>query len=134
VTTLPRPELHNHTNHHGMQARNEWASSTYPLVPGHEIVGVVTEVGADVTKFKVGDRAGVGCLVDSCRTCTYCKDAGEEQYCNAYIMTYNSKDKWVCELSVATCTLTAPAHCDAYWSSNAGCFRVLLSWCKLCNK
>jgi uncharacterized zinc-type alcohol dehydrogenase-like protein len=75
------------------QARNEWGGSLYPMVPGHEIVGKVTAVGAKVTKFKVGDSAGVGCLVDSCRTCPNCQ-AGDEQYCdNQLVFTYNSKDK-----------------------------------------
>ena len=76
------------------QARNEWGNALYPLVPGHEIVGTVKAVGAEVTKFKVGDTAAIGCMVDSCRTCASCK-AGEEQYCDnhATIFTYNSKDK-----------------------------------------
>lgn len=75
------------------QARNEWGGSRYPMVPGHEIVGRVREVGADVTKFKTGDLVGVGCLVDSCRTCHSCND-GLEQYCeNGWVGTYNSVDK-----------------------------------------
>jgi alcohol dehydrogenase (NADP+) len=61
-------------------AREEWGEITFPLVPGHEIAGTVEEVGSDVLKFSVGDRAGVGCMVDSCRECDNCK-AGEEQYC-----------------------------------------------------
>ena len=61
-------------------ARNEWHSTQYPCVPGHEIVGRVTAVGAQATKFKVGDSVGVGCMVDSCRQCAPCA-AGEEQYC-----------------------------------------------------
>lgn len=74
-------------------ARNEWQSTVYPVVPGHEIVGRVTEIGKNVTKFKVGDLAGVGCMVDSCRTCDSCK-AGEEQYCeNVFTGTYNDPDK-----------------------------------------
>ncbi len=62
----------------------------YPMVPGHEIAGIVSEVGSDVTKYKVGDRVGVGCFVDSCRECEYCL-AGEEQYCNnpGMVGTYN---------------------------------------------
>ena len=73
------------------QARNDWSNSLYPMVPGHEIVGRVTKVGAQVKKFKVGDYAGVGCMVDSCRTCSACAD-GVEQYCeNAATWTYNSK-------------------------------------------
>lgn len=75
------------------QARNEWGGSIYPMVPGHEIVGRVTAIGSDVTKFKVGDMAGVGCMVDSCRTCQHCKE-GEEQFCeNGMVGTYNSVDK-----------------------------------------
>jgi len=74
-------------------ARSEWPGTVYPCVPGHEIVGRVTAVGAHVKKFKAGDLAGVGCLVDSCRTCDNCKD-GLEQYCsNGATFTYNSADK-----------------------------------------
>jgi uncharacterized zinc-type alcohol dehydrogenase-like protein len=73
--------------------RNEWQNTTYPVVPGHEIVGRVTAVGDDVKRFKVGDLAAVGCLVDSCRTCPNCQ-AGLEQYCDvAFVGTYNSPDK-----------------------------------------
>lgn len=80
-----------HTDLH--QVRNDWGFSIYPIVPGHEIVGRVTEVGAHVKKFKAGDIAGVGCLVDSCRTCENCL-VGEEQYCfNGWTATYNSLDK-----------------------------------------
>lgn len=72
------------------QARDEWGGSIYPMVPGHEIVGKVTKIGSDVKKFKVGDIAGVGCFVDSCRTCGSCKE-GEEQYCEKHLtLTYNS--------------------------------------------
>ncbi|KAA0022282.1 NAD(P)-dependent alcohol dehydrogenase [Antrihabitans cavernicola] len=72
-------------------ARNEWKGTRYPVVPGHEIAGVVAEVGSDVTKHKVGDRVGVGCFVDSCGECDACK-AGEEQYCfKGVVQTYNSK-------------------------------------------
>jgi uncharacterized zinc-type alcohol dehydrogenase-like protein len=70
-------------------ARNEWKNTLYPSVPGHEIVGRVVAVGNQVTKFKVGDLAGVGCLVDSCGHCPSCHD-GEEQYCdNGFTGTYN---------------------------------------------
>ncbi|WP_284947572.1 NAD(P)-dependent alcohol dehydrogenase [Acidisoma cladoniae] len=70
-------------------ARNEWRNTTYPCVPGHEIVGHVTAVGADVTRFSVGDQAGVGCMVGSCRTCAACKQ-GLEQYCQVGLNgTYN---------------------------------------------
>lgn len=75
------------------QARNEWGNSIYPMVPGHEIVGRVTATGSKVRNFAVGDLAGVGCLVDSCRTCPQCA-AGDEQFCeNGSVGTYNSLDK-----------------------------------------
>jgi alcohol dehydrogenase (NADP+) len=75
------------------QARDDWGGSIYPMVPGHEIVGTVAQVGKAVTKFKAGDRAGVGTLVDSCRECEACK-AGEEVYCSQYpAWTYNARDK-----------------------------------------
>lgn len=74
-------------------ARSEWAGTTYPVVPGHEIVGRVTAVGQEVTRFKTGDLAAVGCLVDSCRTCPSCAE-GLEQYCETgATFTYNSEDK-----------------------------------------
>jgi uncharacterized zinc-type alcohol dehydrogenase-like protein len=73
--------------------RSEWGPAKYPCVPGHEIVGRVTAVGQDVKKFKQGDLAGVGCMVDSCRTCSSCQ-AGLEQFClNGMTLTYNSPDK-----------------------------------------
>ncbi|MGO4443049.1 NAD(P)-dependent alcohol dehydrogenase [Mycobacterium sp. 2YAF39] len=70
--------------------KGEWGDVSYPMVPGHEIAGIVTEVGSEVTKFTVGDRVGVGCFVDSCRECTQCR-AGEEQYCTnpGMVGTYN---------------------------------------------
>ncbi|WP_347156907.1 NAD(P)-dependent alcohol dehydrogenase [Pontibacter chitinilyticus] len=72
------------------QARNEWGGSIYPMVPGHEIVGRISRVGEKVTKFKEGDLAGVGCFVDSCRTCPSCQE-GLEQYCEVHnVGTYNS--------------------------------------------
>jgi uncharacterized zinc-type alcohol dehydrogenase-like protein len=75
------------------QVRDEWGGSIFPMVPGHEIVGRVTEVGAHVKGFKAGDLAGVGCMVDSCQHCTECND-GLEQYCdNGFVGTYNAKDK-----------------------------------------
>ncbi|MES2748317.1 MAG: NAD(P)-dependent alcohol dehydrogenase [Bacteroidota bacterium] len=76
-------------------ARNDWGFTSYPAIPGHEIVGKVTKVGSEVTKLKVGDFAAVGCLVDSCRTCSSCeKDL--EQYClNGWVGTYNSPDKYL---------------------------------------
>ena len=76
-------------------ARNEWSGlmpTAYPCVPGHEIVGRVTKVGAAVTKFKPGDVAAVGCMVDSDRTCPECQ-AGLEQFCPNMALTYNSPDK-----------------------------------------
>jgi alcohol dehydrogenase (NADP+) len=77
------------------QVRNEWSNSmptVYPIVPGHEIVGRVTRVGSAVTRYKPGDLAGVGCLVDSDGTCAQCK-AGFEQFCPNQILTFNSRDK-----------------------------------------
>lgn len=75
-------------------ARNEWKGSVYPVVPGHEIVGRITKIGKDVKEFKVGDLAAVGCLVDSCRTCSSCKN-NLEQYCEkGMTLTYNSPDKY----------------------------------------
>jgi len=76
-------------------ARNEWHNTTYPCVPGHEIVGKILSVGDHVTKFKIGDLAAVGCMVDSCRECDYCKE-GLEQYCEVgNTGTYNSPDKYL---------------------------------------
>ncbi|MGH8079440.1 MAG: NAD(P)-dependent alcohol dehydrogenase [Lysobacter sp.] len=75
------------------QARDEWGGSSFPMVPGHEIVGRVAQAGANVTRFKVGDAVGVGCFVDSCRECAQCK-AGEEQYCDQGMTgTYNSRER-----------------------------------------
>jgi uncharacterized zinc-type alcohol dehydrogenase-like protein len=75
------------------QVRDEWHNSIYPVVPGHEIVGRVTKVGKDVTKFREGDLAAVGCMVDSCRVCPNCS-RGLEQYCEkGAIYTYNGADK-----------------------------------------
>ncbi|MDQ1026531.1 putative zinc-type alcohol dehydrogenase-like protein [Streptomyces umbrinus] len=75
------------------QAREGWGEAIFPMVPGHEIAGIVTEVGAGVTKFAAGDRVGVGCMVDSCRECENCK-AGLEQYCTqGNVGTYNAVGK-----------------------------------------
>ena len=75
------------------QARDEWGGSIFPMVPGHEIVGTVTRVGTEVTTFKTGDRAGVGCFVDSCRSCASCRE-GLEQYCEkGMLLTYSGRDK-----------------------------------------
>ena len=80
-----------HTDIHLLQ--NDWGISLYPMVPGHEIVGKVVSVGDHVKKFKVGDTAGVGCLVDSCRECEYCEE-GLEQYCKAgAVYTYSGLEK-----------------------------------------
>lgn len=74
-------------------ARNDWGGSKYPSVPGHEIIGKITKVGSEVSKFKVGDLAGVGCIVDSCGHCNSCKH-DLEQYCeNGFTGTYNGNDK-----------------------------------------
>nr|WP_040629975.1 NAD(P)-dependent alcohol dehydrogenase [Smaragdicoccus niigatensis] len=72
-------------------ARNEWPGTVYPCVPGHEIAGIVSAVGPEVTKYRVGDRVGVGCLVNSCGKCEPCV-AGEEQFCKNAVWTYNSRD------------------------------------------
>lgn len=75
--------------------RSDWGRSSYPCVPGHEIVGRVTAIGSEVTRFKVGEVVGVGCMVDSCRTCANCSD-GEEQFClNGAVMTYNGPEKHI---------------------------------------
>ncbi|WBO63290.1 NAD(P)-dependent alcohol dehydrogenase [Streptomyces camelliae] len=76
------------------QVQEGWGTAIFPMVPGHEIAGVVSEVGPGVTKYQVGDRVGVGCFVDSCRECEHC-EAGLEQYCtgSGMIQTYNYLDK-----------------------------------------
>ena len=107
-TTIPRrgPSEHDvqmeilfcgicHSDLH--QVRNEWSGfmpTVYPIVPGHEIVGRVTKVGSEVNKYKPGDLAAVGCLVDSDRTCPQCK-AGLEQFCPSLVLTYNGPDKYL---------------------------------------
>ncbi|MGZ5025662.1 MAG: NAD(P)-dependent alcohol dehydrogenase [Methylobacter sp.] len=75
------------------QVRNEWSNSVFPLVPGHEIIGKVTKVGNEVTGFKPGDTVGVGCLVESCKTCPDCHD-NLEQFCDNAVFTYNGVDKY----------------------------------------
>lgn len=73
------------------QARDEWGGSIYPMVPGHEITGIVEAVGAEVSRYAIGDRVGVGCYIDSCRTCANCL-AGEQQHClKGEVATYNSR-------------------------------------------
>jgi alcohol dehydrogenase (NADP+) len=80
-----------HTDIH--QTRNEWGESTYPMVPGHEIVGRVARVGREVARFREGDAAGVGCFVDSCRECGACRE-GEEQFCEqGMVSTYNATER-----------------------------------------
>ncbi len=75
------------------QAREEWGAAIFPMVPGHEIAGIVTEIGPKVTKFKVGDRIGVGVFIDSCRTCENCKN-GNQQYClQGMTGTYNEYER-----------------------------------------
>ena len=74
------------------QARDEWGNSIFPMVPGHEIVGEITQIGSNVKKFKVGDTVGVGCFVDSCRVCNSCKEH-EEQFCEKHLaLTYNGTE------------------------------------------
>jgi len=75
------------------QARDEWGGSIFPMVPGHEIAGVVSAVGKKVSRWKAGDKVGIGCFVDSCRTCTECR-RGIEQYCgNGLVLTYNGRER-----------------------------------------
>lgn len=74
------------------QARDEWGGSLFPMVPGHEIVGTVSRTGSAVSRFRTGDRVGVGCFVDSCRTCSACRE-GLEQYCEGgMVLTYSGRD------------------------------------------
>jgi uncharacterized zinc-type alcohol dehydrogenase-like protein len=103
TTTIPRRDLGEHdvlidikfcgichSDIH--QVKDEWGGSIFPMVPGHEIAGVIAEVGSDVQKLSPGDRVGVGCLVDSCGECEYCK-AGEEQFCTkGAVPTYNGRE------------------------------------------
>ncbi|MHC8607780.1 NAD(P)-dependent alcohol dehydrogenase [Paenarthrobacter ureafaciens] len=103
LTTIERREVGPHDVHIDIKfagichsdihtVRGEWGPQQYPLAPGHEIAGIVTEVGSEVTKHKVGDRVGVGCMVNSCQECANC-EAGEEQYClNGNVGTYGSVD------------------------------------------
>jgi uncharacterized zinc-type alcohol dehydrogenase-like protein len=80
-------------------ARNDWNWSTYPLVPGHEIIGRVISVGSEVTRFKAGDHVAVGCMVDSCQTCDQCRK-GEEQLCReGSTLTYSSPDRITKEMT-----------------------------------
>ncbi|MDN5939791.1 MAG: alcohol dehydrogenase catalytic domain-containing protein, partial [Salinisphaera sp.] len=80
-----------HTDIH--YVKNDWGRTIYPLVPGHEIIGRVTAAGSDVTRYGVGDVVGVGCMVDSCRSCSAC-EAGLEQFClDGQTVTYNGTDR-----------------------------------------
>ena len=72
--------------------RGEWGPPTFPLVPGHEIAGIVAEIGSAVSKHKIGDRVGVGCLVNSCMECENCL-AGDQQFCEQSVGTYGSTDR-----------------------------------------
>lgn len=86
-----------HTDLH--MARNDWDTTTYPIVPGHEIIGRVMEVGGEVTRFKPGDTVAVGCMVDSCQHCDQCRK-GEEQFCReGMTMTYGSPDRVTQEIT-----------------------------------
>jgi cinnamyl-alcohol dehydrogenase len=78
-----------HSDLHGI--KNDWKNASYPMIPGHEIAGEVTEVGKNVSKFKAGDRVGVGCMVNSCQSCESCSK-GFENHCPGMILTYNSVD------------------------------------------
>lgn len=76
-------------------ARNDWGGTVYPVVPGHEIIGKISRIGAEIRKFRIGDLAGVGCMVDSCQRCASCQQ-GLEQYClNGSTSTYNGVDKHI---------------------------------------
>ncbi|CAE7572037.1 adhA [Symbiodinium microadriaticum] len=84
------------------QVREEWGSALFPMVPGHEIGGVIVAVGANVTNYTIGDHAGVGCMVDSCRSCRSCKK-GSEQYCTSgCVWTYNGVHKYEVENGTRT--------------------------------
>lgn len=76
------------------QAHNDFGGSKYPMVPGHEIIGRITAVGEHVTKFKIGDLAGVGCIIDSCRECEHCENS-QEMYCAEETLSFNSPDKHI---------------------------------------
>jgi len=89
------------------QVRDEWGGSIFPMVPGHEIAGTVAAVGSAVTKYKVGDKVGVGCFVDSCRTCPECRE-GVEQYCPATVFTYNAGSTVQGEVTVSNGIVYVP--------------------------
>lgn len=82
-----------HSDIHAKQ--NDWGNAKYPIVPGHEIIGRVTQIGNEVSKYKIGDLVGVGCMVDSCQTCSACEEDMEMWCENGSTSTYNSKDKFI---------------------------------------
>jgi len=84
------------------QIKNEWGNSTFPMVPGHEIVGEVTEVGSQITDMKVGDLGAIGCMVDSCGNCRECSN-NTEQFCAGCVFTYNGVDKYGTPTQVLFC-------------------------------
>ena len=104
-------------------ARGEWGSVNYPCVPGHEIVGRVSAVGSDVTKFAVGDLAGVGCMVDSCQPLRVLCTEGEEQYCEttAFTGTYNAPDTrlWRLKTPLAATRTISWSRRSSYCASRA---------------
>lgn len=89
IETLYASICHSDVHH----VHEDWGKETYPMVPGHEIAGRVTQVGKNVTNFKVGDFAGVGCMVNSCGKCDFCK-ANQEQYCKDVVLTYHDHDQF----------------------------------------
>jgi uncharacterized zinc-type alcohol dehydrogenase-like protein len=108
-------------------ARNEWGVSVYPVVPGHELVGHVVEVGAHVTKFKVGDRVGVGCLVDSCQQCENCAQDLEQHCLNGATQTYNSPEAATGQSFAFVAQTTAPTGaCSGNASAGDGLVLALL--------
>nr|GMC59677.1 putative mannitol dehydrogenase [Ipomoea batatas] len=97
------------------QIKNEWGSTTYPIVPGHEIVGVVTEVGSKVEKFKVGDKVGVGAIIGSCRSCENCAN-DLEVYCDKLLVTYN--DTETVTYGGYSDIMVADEHFVVHWPEN----------------
>ncbi|XP_019185357.1 PREDICTED: 8-hydroxygeraniol dehydrogenase-like [Ipomoea nil] len=97
------------------QIKNEWGNTTYPIVPGHEIVGVVTEVGSKVEKFKVGDKVGVGTIIGSCRSCENCAN-DLEVYCDKVLVTYN--DPGTVTYGGYSNIMVADEHFVVHWPEN----------------